>query len=188
MVNIHIIIGHKKGNKEFEYNIVTANSMYQYLKSKGCNVTLDSYNTEVYEEIAYINSKGFKASDIIISVHYNAGGGDGFECYYYANDDEMMKMCKNIESEVISYAGQNSRGCKGDTGYLIIKEVQPHSVILEGGFMDNATDWNGIKLDFMGVAYARGVCKYLGINTNDTDNLNFNYLMFNGKKYKVVEV
>lgn len=111
-------------------------------------------------------------ADLVVSIHFNAGGGDGFEAYYHYGGGKGKNLAQNIEAE-IKKIGQNSRGCKikkdssGNDYYGMIRLTNAPCVILEGGFLDNKED---VKLfdtvaeqKKFGVAYAKGILKTLGI-------------------------
>lgn len=172
-------VGAVSGNLiEKTMNSITATAMYNYLKSQGfTNVTLDNENTDVDQEVILANSGSY---DIVISVHYNAGGGDGFECYYHSSNAKAKELCLAIETQ-IKAIGQNSRGVKLGDNYKIIRKVTPMSIILEGGFIDNATDRQLFdtqsEQEKVGIAYAKGVMQYLGVKDST--------LVTTGKLYKV---
>lgn len=101
-----------------------------------------------------------------ISVHFNAGGGEGFEVYQNVGVSSFG-LCRCIENQVKAI-GQNSRGIKlkPSDNFGIMTSV-PVYAYTEGGFIDNPADLAqfdtaGEQRDF-GVAYAKGVLEYLGI-------------------------
>lgn len=171
-MRILIIIGHGGNDKgaisgnfiEGDMNITTGVAMYDYLKAQGfINVSIDSRDTDVNKEVNLVNSGNY---DLVISIHFNAGGGDGFECFYYSTDSRAKELCLKIEKQVKAI-GQNSRGVKTGDGFAIIRKVTPTSIILEGGFIDNATDRtlfdSNEELKRFGIAYAKGLMEYLGV-------------------------
>lgn len=172
-------VGAVSGNLiEKTMNSITATAMYNFLKSQGFTaVTLDNENTDVDQEVILANSGSY---DIVISVHYNAGGGDGFECFYHSSNAKAKELCLAIETQ-IKAIGQNSRGVKLGDNYKIIRKVTPMSIILEGGFIDNATDRQLFdtqsEQEKLGIAYAKGVMQYLGVKDAT--------LVTTGKLYKV---
>lgn len=174
-------VGAVSGNLiEKTMNSITATAMYNYLKSQGFTaVTLDNENTDVDQEVILANSGSY---DILISVHYNAGGGDGFECFYYSSNSKAKLLCQKIESR-IKEIGQNSRGVKTGDGYKIINKVTSMSIILEGGFIDNNIDKQLFdtqsKQEQLGIAYAKGLMDYLGVNISSGN------VEATGKLYKV---
>lgn len=126
-------------------------------------------NDPLTEEIKECNAFN---PDLAVDVHNNAGGGDGFECYYHFKGGTSKTLAENIEVEVKAI-GQNSRGCKTRTGangrdyYGFIRETKAPAVICEGVFVDNANDAAQADTDEkcrkFGEAYARGILKTLGI-------------------------
>ena len=172
-------VGAVSGNLiEKTMNSITATAMYNYLKSQGfTSVTLDNENTDVDQEVILANSGSY---DIVISVHYNAGGGDGFECFYHSSNSNAKNLCLSIETQIKAIR-QNSRGVKIGDDYKIIRKVKPLSIILEGGFIDNATDRQLFdtqsEQEKVGIAYAKGVMQYLGVKDAT--------LVTTGKLYKV---
>ena len=62
-----------------------------------------------------INSMAAEANawgaDYVVSIHNNAGGGDGFEVYHTINGGKGKTLAQNIETQVKAI-GQNSRGLK----------------------------------------------------------------------------
>lgn len=146
---------------EREMNTVTAYALYKKLKSVGFNVFYEENNVAVNGEQALAN--GY---DLVISVHYNAGGGDGFEAYCNPANADTMAICRAIEVEVKAI-GQNSRGIKSGIGYKMVSGIEPNAIILEGGFIDNANDRvlfdETHEQEALGIAYAKGIMKYFGV-------------------------
>lgn len=157
-------------------NLEMALACRAYLVNNGVDVKLsresdsdDSLNSRIKKCNAY-------NPDVAVDIHNNAGGGDGFEVYYHAGGGKSLDLAKNIESEIKSI-GQNSRGCKikldnNKKDYFgFIRETSAPAVIVEGVFVDNPTDAQiADTIDEQrkfGIAYARGILKTLGINTNN---------------------
>ena len=131
--------------------------------------TSNSQGTSISNMAAVANNWG---ADLVLSIHNNAGGGDGFEVYYSVVGGTGKILAQNIETE-IKKLGQNSRGCKTRKGsggadyYGMIRLTNAPAVICEGFFVDNAMD---VKIadtvaeqKAFGQAYARGALKTLGI-------------------------
>lgn len=140
-------------------------------------------DTSLNKTCADINKWG---ADLAISVHNNAGGGDGFEAYYSIVGGVGKKLAKNIETEV-KELGQNSRGLKtkknaeGKDYYGFIRMTNCPAVICEGVFVDNKAD---VKIAdtlaeqrLFGYAYAKGALRTLGIKEKPvyetTSSMNF---------------
>lgn len=103
-------------------------------------------------------------ADILVSIHFNAGGGDGFEALVYGKN--TVPMGKVFEKYVLAI-GQNSRGVKLRPDLAVLRQSSMPAVLCEGAFVDN---WNDIKdwnedheLKKMGEAYAKAAAEYLGL-------------------------
>lgn len=168
-LEILIITGHGKADSgatygkliEKDMNVVTGTAMADVLLFNGFNVTLEPNNGDVnYEQ------KLAQGYDLVISVHFNAGGGDGFECFCNPSNKETVALCKAIEKRV-KEMGQNSRGIKSGIGYKMVSGISANAIILEGGFIDNVKD--NVLFDEvdeqkrLGQAYAYGVLDYFGV-------------------------
>ena len=153
------------------------------LLSNGIRVLLSrekDENDPLIEEIQECNAF---SPDLAVDIHSNAGGGDGFEAFYYHGGGKSKELAQNIEKEVIAI-GQNSRGLKtklnaqGKDYFGFIRQTKAPAVIVEGFFVDNEIDSkeNQNKLKEFGEAYARGILKTLGVkeitpNEIDTDKI-----------------
>lgn len=134
-----------------------------------CSRTKDE-NDSVSEEVKEANASG---ADLAVSFHINAGGGDGFEVYYYESCSKGQKLAKLCEKHV-KVLGQNSRGVKvGDHLYFIRKTTMP-AVLVESFFIDNSKDKAiGDTLSEQtnfGIVYAKAILEYIGI-TYKTEKL-----------------
>lgn len=126
-------------------------------------------NDPLTEEIREANASGALCA---IDHHNNAGKGDGFEAIHsiLSNSTGGKLLAKYIEAEVMAI-GQNSRGCKtrknssGTDYYGFVRQTTMPAVILEGCFVDNATDVKlfdtDAELKAYGHAVAKGTIKWL---------------------------
>ena len=101
-----------------------------------------------------------------MSFHANAGGGDGFEAYYYGTSAKGKKLAELCEKHVKTL-GQNIRtNRRGDHLYFVRNTSMP-AVLVESFFVDNAADKKiGDTTDeqkAFGVVYAKAILEYLGI-------------------------
>lgn len=160
------------GFKEKDLNLSIALACGDYLKSRGVEVQMsrvkdedDDLNQEARESNAF-------GPDLTVSIHNNAGGGDGVEAWYSIVGGLGKTCAENILAEVVKI-GQNSRGAKtrkGSNGrdyYGFIRQTKAPAVIVECAFIDNATDIQIINTEskrvVMGEAIAKGILKTLGI-------------------------
>lgn len=158
---------------EKDVNLVQALACRDYLIANGVQVKMSrtgDTNTDIGRSCSEANAWG---ADIAVSIHNNAGGGDGFEVYYGIGSTikGSLGLATYIEQEVVKI-GQNTRGKKvrrGKNGdyYQFIRQTKMPSIICEGAFVDNKTDVAIIdtkaEQQAFGYAYARGILKYLGI-------------------------
>lgn len=159
------------GFKEKDLNLDIALACGDYLKAYGVNVKLSrtkDENDDISQEAAESNAFG---PDYTVSIHNNAGGGDGIEAWYQI-DGSSKALAENILAEAVKI-GQNSRGAKkransnGTDFYGFIRQTNAPAVIVECAFVDNAKDMEIIdtlaERKAMGVAIAKGILKTLGI-------------------------
>lgn len=117
----------------------------------------------VSQEVKEANASN---ADIAVSFHANAGGGDGFEAFYYSTSAEGKKLARLCE-KYVKGLGQNSRGIKCGDKLRFIKDTKMTSVLVESFFVDNATDKKigdtVAEQKAFGVAYAKAILEYFGI-------------------------
>ena len=171
--------------KEKDVNLTMAIACMDYLKANGVEVKMSRYKDEGESLTEVINECNAYNPDYAVSIHNNAGGGDGFEVYY-GIAGLGKPLAANIEAEVKAI-GQNSRGLKtklnskGNADYYgFIRQIKCPSIIVEGIFVDNAND---VKIadtieeqKAFGVAYAKGILKTLGTNPKEPE-INKGYLV-----------
>lgn len=126
-------------------------------------------NDPVSEEVNEANASG---ADIAVSFHANAGGGDGWESFYWSSDANGKRLAQLCEKHVKNL-GQNSRGCKVGDHLWFINSTDMTAVLVESFFLDNATDKAiGDTVDeqiAFGVAYAKAILEYFGIAYNPVE-------------------
>ena len=161
---------------EKEYNLKTAKLVAQYLKEAGVEYKLSrtaDVDTDMDSKVAMCNAYN---PDLVIDVHYNAGGGTGFEVYYSRVGGTSKTLAENINTEMKKL--MKSRGVKtkldsnGRDYFAIIRLTDATAVLLEGGFVDTKSDADYIKANYSKIAraYADGILKTLGI-TVKTDSV-----------------
>lgn len=164
------------GLEEADLNLAIALYAKAELERNNVEVKLSRYvdeDDDLNEEVRECNAYN---PDVAVDVHNNAGGGDGFEALVSVRDDGGRRLAKYIEAEVIEL-GQNTRGLKtrkrddGRDYYGFLRNTNCTAIILEGAFVDNRTDISIMdepeeQMKF-GIAYARGIMKYLGIEVKE---------------------
>ena len=158
--------------KEKDLNLSIAIACRDVLEKHGVEVRMSRVKDEndpLGDEIRECNVYG---PDLAVSIHNNAGGGDGAEVFYHYGGGMSKALAENVLAEIVR-VGQNSRGAKtrknsaGKDYYGFIRETSCPAVIVECAFVDNATDRQILateaKRKSMGVAIAKGILKSIGV-------------------------
>ena len=160
------------GYKESVLALTTSLKCRDVLQYHGVIVGMSRVKEEddpLADEIRECNA--FKP-DLSLTIHVNAGKGDGFEVFYSKVGGVGKELAIKIEQEVKAI-GQNSRGIKtklnqnGSDYFGYIRQTNCPAVICEGFFIDNKNDLKDFdekhELEGLGVAYAKAVLRQLGI-------------------------
>lgn len=153
--------------KEKDINLNTLLACKEELERHGVTVVasrVKDENDPVAQEVKEANSANY---DIVFSIHNNAGGGDGFEAYYYDSDAYGKRLAQLCEKHVKAI-GQNSRGIKKGSHLYFVRETKATAVLVEGAFLDNKSDVTIIdtvaEQKKFGSAYAKAILEYFGIS------------------------
>lgn len=146
---------------ERDLNEKVAKYMRAYLRDKYvCEVKVDPVTNNSLTGVA--DAANEWGADLYVSIHFNAGGGDGFEVWVYS---EANKPLGKIFEKHVKAIGQNSRGVKIQPGYVVLKRTNMPAVLNECAFVDNKKDiedWNeDAELKKMGIAFAKAAAEYL---------------------------
>ena len=146
---------------ERDLNEKTAAYMNEHLLANYvCETKVDPVSNKSLSAVA-ANANAWGA-DLLVSIHNNAGGGDGYEALVYA--DKNVAMGKIFEKHVKAI-GQNSRGVKLRPGLAVLRQSNMPAVLNEGAFVDNKKDiedWNDdAELKKLGIAYAEAAAEWL---------------------------
>ena len=146
--------------KESEVAIKVVKYMYNYLNN--------NYICTVYKDISddslntICNRANGWGANLFVSIHFNAGGGDGFESLVYSSKSNALG--KVFEKHALA-VGQNSRGVKYRPELAVLRLTKMPSVLNEIAFVDNKKDikdWNDdSELKIMGEAMAKAAAEYL---------------------------
>lgn len=160
------------GFQEKALNLMIALACRDELMRHGIGVLMSretDANDPVYEEVKECNKY---RPDLAVSIHNNAGGGDGAEAFHH-HGGGLGKTAATYILDEITKLGQASRGAKmrkngsGNDYYYFIRETTDPAVIVECAFVDNKDDIKIIdtlkEQKAMGTAVARGILKALGV-------------------------
>jgi hypothetical protein len=165
-MRIFIDAGHQKGVDpgavspqcvEVEHNLAIREALRKYIDfvEIPANTTLD-------ERIVWIN-KNATNTDILISIHTNAGGGNGVESWYYGGYDPAKDKADLLTRFINNYVLEPSRASKPDTAsrygrFGIIRLTKPYAFLVECGFVDSPDQNDTIPEKTDG--YARGIAEF----------------------------
>ena len=163
--------------EEAEVNLNMALACRDYLEANGVEVRMSRIideNDDLNEEIRECNEYN---PDLAVSIHNNAGGGDGCEVYHSIFVGMGKTLAENINEELINI-GQNTRGVKtrksskGNYDYYgFIRSTKASAVIVECVFVDNKADAEQAdtleEQKTFGVAIAKGILKTLGVTSQN---------------------
>ena len=101
-------------------------------------------------------------ANYFLSLHCNAGGGDGFESFIYTTTDaKTKKIRETIHSEIMKQiAGTDDRGMK-IANFHVLRESKMSAILTENLFVDNAADATKLKGSIFLEKLARGHVKGL---------------------------
>ncbi len=153
--------GAVKYETERELNVKTANFMNEYLLANyDCQTKVTKGTINSTSKVA-AEANAWKA-DLFVSIHNNAGGGDGYEALIYS---ENTKSLGKVFEKYVKAIGQNSRGVKIRPNLVVLRDTDMPAVLNEGAFVDNKkdiADWNeDAELKKLGIAYAKATAEYL---------------------------
>lgn len=133
-----------------------------YLRGKGHDVILANVD-KAESQAAYLYGVARKANkhedaDLFVSVHFNAGGGHGCECYTWQGKESRaaVGVC-----EELSALGFRNRGVKDGSHIYVISKTKMPAVLVEVCFVDSLADSKRYKKLGSKVAQAitRGILK-----------------------------
>ena len=144
-------------------NVKVADYMNEYMLANyicQTKVTAGSINS-THTASTEANSWG---ADLFVSIHFNAGGGDGYEALVYSVKNKELGL---VFEKHIKAIGQNSRGVKYRPDLNVLRLTNMPAVLNEGAFVDNQKDiqdWNDdAELKKMGEAYAKAAAEFLDL-------------------------
>lgn len=146
---------------ERELNVKTAKYMDAYLKENyDCQTQMTPGSNN--SPLAAAQEANAWGADLFVSIHNNAGGGDGYEALVYS---EKRVPLGRLFEQYVKAAGQNSRGVKLRPDLTVLRATHMPAVLNESAFVDNPkdiADWNeDTELKQLGIAYAKAAAEFL---------------------------
>ena len=178
--------------READMNVKVVNFAVDYLEKH--------FEVEVYKDVtgdsinAITNRANQWKADLFVSVHFNAGGGDGFEALVYSSANKALGVCFE---KYVKQIGQNSRGVKYRPDLGVLRLTNMNAILCEIAFVDNKkdiSDWDeDSELKIMGRALALACADWLDleVKSESVTYMTLEALNFREKpdlKSKVLEV
>lgn len=118
----------------------------KYMDTNVAMTRLEDRAATLMERVAMANSW---RADFFLSLHINAGGGEGFESFIYkglSDSSDTAKKQLTIHNEIIKATKWNDRGRK-KADFYVLRETKMAAMLSESGFIDNKADASRLKLD-----------------------------------------
>lgn len=157
------------GNKEKDFNLALAQKVNDLMKQEPRIAPYMTRSGDTFLELdkraAFANDLN---ADLFISLHGNALPGSpasGTETYYYSAKSKTLAQI--IHKHVLEAAKLPDRGVK-NAGFVVIKKTTMPSILLETGFLTNATDeavmFSESKQKEIAAAIVAGIKEYLQLS------------------------
>jgi N-acetylmuramoyl-L-alanine amidase len=132
-----------KGMTEAKINYNVGQKLKTLLEADGHTVIM-TRNQHEYVNLARRSQIANAAKvDLFISIHHNAGGGDGFEIIYKMNCYKSLKFAKNVETEFKKLNNERKIYCKPGIinpkkdYYAVLRDTKAPAIITEFAFLDS---------------------------------------------------
>lgn len=130
------------------------------LECKGHEVVIANVDN-ASSQSAYLSSVVKKANasnaELFVSIHFNAGGGKGCECYTWkgAKTPQGVGVC-----EELSKLGFKNRGVKNGSQFYVVAKTTMNAVLVEVCFVDSKSDiklYKELGVNKVAQAITRGI-------------------------------
>lgn len=157
---------------EYEKNITLpiAKRVKALLEEEGLQVRMtrstDTY-VGLYDRSDYANDLN---ATVFVSIHANAAPlnptASGIETYYYSENEAGGKLAAKIHTAILDSTGAVDRKVR-TARFVVIKETEMPSVLIETGFMTNEEEFDNLTDAKYQEKLAQGICNgildYLGL-------------------------
>lgn len=163
------------GLQEYDLAHKIAKYALKYIRLNGIISLSVPPNMELKERIDWINRTGYmrETNDIAIEIHINDGDKSGLEAWF---EGDGGNPSQGVAVQVLDAVSRESSlpnlGAKSEFQHQLgsiafVHELNPHSIILECGYIDNEHDAAILKqehnLEACGRGIAKGILNYYGL-------------------------
>lgn len=173
---------------ERDLNEITAKYMHEHLQENYIvESKIDPITNNGVKQVA--DSANAWGADLLVSIHNNAGGGDGWEGLIL---NSLRASLGRIFEKHVEAIGQNSRGVKLRPDLGVLKYSNMPAILNEGAFVDNKADiedWDEEhELKKLGIAYAEAAAEFLDLKKKEaTVTVTFPVLSYGRKSDPAVK-
>ena len=133
--------GYEEKNLNLIVSLYTAGIIREMAPKLAVAFTRSSDNTLSLD--ARTSFANLASADLFVSIHFNAGGGSGFETFKYPETvPETSEIQKKIHSVLAPYyeaIGLPNRGMK-QADFHVLRETNMSAILIECAFIDNSND------------------------------------------------
>lgn len=134
--------------REKDFNLAMGTYLKEYLDT---NSSIKVYYTRLDDSTVELKTRTPFANDVeadfLISIHNNSAfstAANGTETLYFKDADvpelNSIELAKIVHKNIVSAVGLKDRGVRDDNGLFILRTSAMPSIIIEVGFVSNATD------------------------------------------------
>lgn len=160
---------------EKDLNLEVCEILKNKLEAQGFIVGMTRYqDTRVELKERCDISNLFKA-DLFVSVHHNAGGGQGYEVYHFTNSLEGLKIANlvgkyfdKIQQKRYIGSGMMAGSRQGD--YYVLRNTNAVAILTEFCFIDNSKDFAKYDAEKQADAIFNAVCEYYDVEVSRVEN------------------
>ncbi|GGA30919.1 N-acetylmuramoyl-L-alanine amidase family protein [Psychrobacillus lasiicapitis] len=180
MVKVFIDAGHGgsdpgavgNGLKEKDITLKLAKCVEALLKEYHDVQTKMSRTGDTYPSLSDRTREANKwGADFLLSIHINAGGGNGYEDYVYPGSTKSIYYQNIIHAEIIKKIGKMVNRGKKQANYHVLRKSNMPSILTECGFIDNSSDAALLKqnafIEGLAQGHVNGLVKAFGLKKKE---------------------
>lgn len=162
------------GLVEKTLNLTTTMKTKQVLERHGIQVGMSRTSDVTMSLQARTDAANRWGANYFVSIHHNAGGGDGIEAIHTIYAGKGEQLAKRVADRINTHTGQNKRpratyskkGSSGKDYYHVIRETAMPAAIVECAFLDSNDRFivdTVAEQEKMGEAIAMAILEQLGV-------------------------